>query len=233
MNSHRFDVRAETIDAQLTRLVAHGAHGQPCASALLRPRIGLAMPRYWYHVGQVVHAAPALNLFRAQRTLLLGNDLTGMAELLDFQDLGAGDGDLRPAWTRIARAALALVAADPMRWGGGVLVELQGERDATGASPFWQGLTRHFYRGDAQDTAARVGPDWRSHLAALLPRQPVYVSFLPEAAQRAIGAHGPAAQTLHAALRDAGLQWRHHVTIDDGAVVLEWSDGAATEPSPP
>lgn len=204
--------------------MAHRHDGAAIASAVLQARIGLALPRFWYHVGQVVHAAQELKLFRAQRTLLLGNDLTGLAELRDFvaaDAAGATPAELRAAWTLLVRRALQHIHQQPGHWGAGLLVELPGLRDDSGRSPFWQGLTRHFYRGDAHDAAARLGPDWRTHLAALLPRQLVYASFLPEAAQRAIGAHEASADVLQAALQAAGLRWRGHIRIDDGGAVLE------------
>ncbi len=221
MNRSAFHIGQQPLDAGGLRLRAHDAAGQALAAATLRARVGLQLPRHWYHVGQVVHAAPELQLFRAQRTLLLGNDLTGSAELCDFEPLGAGASTA--AWAALAEHAVALVMAAPAQWGPRLIAELPGRLDAAGQSPFWQGLTRHFYRGDRADTAARLGPDWRTHLAALLPRQLVYASFLPEAAQAAIGAHAEAAQASHEGLHAAGLRWQGHIRIDDGGPVLEIS----------
>ncbi len=190
--------------------------------AALWPRIGNPVPRHWYHVGVAVHAAPELRLFHAQRTLLLGSNRSGWAELRGFEgDIAAPAS--RAGWQALARAALQRVGADAATWGPGLIAELPGPRDAAGQAPFWQGLVRHFYRGDAQEAAARLGPDWRSHVAALLPRQPLYAAFLSEAAQQAIGGHAAAAQALRDGLHDAGLRWRELVTLDEGAAVLEWS----------
>lgn len=221
MTHPAFQLHTQALDEHGLRLVVQGHDGVAIASAVLHARIGLELPRFWYHVGQVVHAAQELKLFRAQRTLLLGNDLTGLAELGDFVAADATPAELRTAWTLLAQGALHHIRQQPGHWGAGLIVELPGLRDDSGRSPFWQGLTRHFYRGDAHDAAARLGPDWRTHLAALLPRQLVYASFLPEAAQRAIGAHEASAETLHAALQAAGLRWRGHIRIDDGGAVLE------------
>lgn len=207
-------IRQRLLADHQLELAAHDEQGHALARAQLHGRIGLSTPRHWYHVGQVVHAAPELGLFRAQRTLLLGSDLTGQAELCAFQ---GGDGPrLTEAWGVLARAAMQAAQADPARWGDGLFAELPGAGPA-----FWAGLTRHFFRGDPQEAAARLGPAWRCHVAALLPRQPVYVSFLPADAQAAIGGHAEAAQALHDGLHAAGLRWRKHVTIDDGAAVLE------------
>lgn len=192
--------------------------GAIVASARLVPRIGLAQPRCWYHVGLAVHAAPELQLHRQQRTLLLGNDLTGSAELGALALAPGADAAALIALVELARHTRR---SDPARWGERLIAELPGVRDPEGQSPFWQGLTRHFYRGDAQEARARLGAEWRSHLAALLPRQLIYASFLSPAAQAAIGGHAAGASGLRAALEAAGLRYREQITIDDGAAVLE------------
>jgi arginine N-succinyltransferase len=184
----------------------------------LRAGIGLAQPRWWYHVGCAVHAAAELNLFHRQPTLLLGNDLTGAAELCDIE---VTDNNPVVLDALIAHAQ-ALAHAEPQRWGTRLIAELPGVRDAAGRSPFWQGLGRHFHSGDAQAEAARFGIEaWRAHVAALLPRQLVYTSFLARDAQDAIGVADASAQAQRAALERAGLRFAGHVRIDDGGPVVE------------
>lgn len=197
--------------------------GRVLARLRVQHGIGRELPRFWYHVGRVVHAAASLGLFREQHTLLLGNDLTGASELTDIE----GD--------RAAPAALtALLAAVRQRHADRhLIVELPGLRDSADQSPFWSGLGRHFYAGDPRDAAERFGPAWRSHVAALLPRQLVYTSFLPEAAQAAIGATPPQAAAMRAALEAAGFRWQQHVAIDDGGAVLEWLPLPAAGEAPP
>lgn len=200
-------------------LTVQHASGPPLASAHLHARIGLTQPRYWYHVGLVVHAAATLDLLRPQRTLLLGNDLTGAAELCDITWRDAG------ALPALIDAAQALISADTPRYGSRLIVELPGLHDASGTLPFWQGLGRHFFAGDLVQTAARAGPEWRCHLATLLPRHLIYASFLPDAANAAIGACAADAEPLRDALLARGQQWRQHIGIVDGGAVMEWTAG--------
>jgi arginine N-succinyltransferase len=208
---------AEGATAQECRLLAEQG-GRVRGQLRLRAGIGLAQPRWWYHVGCVVHAAAELNLFHRQPTLLLGNDLTGAAELCDIE---VTDNNSDVLGALIAHAH-ALVSAEPQRWGTRLIAELPGVRDAAGRSPFWQGLGRHFHSGDAQAEAARFGAEaWRAHVAALLPRQLIYTSFLARDAQDAIGVADASAQGLRAALERAGLRFVGHVRIDDGGPVLE------------
>lgn len=187
------------------------------AALTLVPQLGLQTPRYHFHVGRVVHAARELGLFRVQTTLLLGNDLTGESEL-------AGVTPALPpeALARLVAAAQQRAAAEPAAFGAWLIVELPGWRDDAGHSPFWQALGGRFYRGDPLEAEQRLGADWRSHLAALLPRQSVYLSFLGEAAERRLGAVLPAAQPALEVLTAAGFERAAQVRIDDGGPVLAW-----------
>lgn len=255
--------------ADTQRWVAVDAQGDLIATLALQAHMGLKQPRAWYHVGLAVHAAAELQMYKQQRTLLLGNNLTGYAELCDIlwrppagqhdevldrsardrtardrsaldqaapeqaaPDQAAPDGATfdcaaPPPAALVAIALLvqqaqAAVQGDRQRWGLGLIMELPGEVDDAAQSPFWQGLTQHFYRGDRAQAQARCGQDWRQHLAALLPRQGVYASFLSDAAQAAIGQQHRAWTPVRQALQTLGCVWRGHITIDEGAAVLEW-----------
>jgi arginine/ornithine N-succinyltransferase beta subunit len=78
-----------------------------------------------------------------------------------------------------------------------------------------------FYSGDPDAAQARFGEAWRSHLAALLPRQTLYLSFLSEAAQAALGQVGAPGLAAAQALRACGLVFSQHVRIDDGGPLME------------
>lgn len=209
--------------------------GEALAAVRLRQAIGLDRPRHWYHVGCVVHAAAQLNLFQRRDILLLGNDHTGASELADLCCDAAGLGESQQALLLrlLLRAALLVAASRRRAFTTRLIAELPGQRNDSGASPFWQGLGRHFYGGDPALAEARFGAAWRSHLAPLLPRQPVYTAFLPADAQAAIGQVAPAARVLAEVLWQAGLRYGHHITIDDGGPVFEGViDALAGAPGP-
>jgi arginine N-succinyltransferase len=208
---------AEQADAEVPR------PGRLLATLRLRPAIGLDLPRAWYHVGCTVHAARDLALFHRQRTLLLGNDHTGASEIAD---LAGAHGDLpladqAQALRLLLQATLLLVARRRAWYAASLIVELPGPGEGAGTAPFWHGLGRHFYSGDPAAARTLHGPGWVSHLAALLPRQPVYTSFLPPAAQAAIAQVAPGARAQRELLEEAGLRYSRHVTIVDGGPVLE------------
>jgi arginine N-succinyltransferase len=196
---------------------------QPRATLRLVPAIGLVLPRVSWHVGCTVHAARELGLFHRQRTLLLGNDHTGATELADiaWDPADAAPGQVASTLQLLLAAALLHLAASRSAYAARLVAELPGVRDSAGQSPFWQGLGRHFYAADPRAAARQHGPDWRSLVAALLPRQVVYASFLTAAAQAAIAQVAPACRVLREALEDAGLRYGHHINVEDGGPVLE------------
>lgn len=207
-------------------LVEQAAGRRPLACLRLRAGIGLQTPRHWYHVGCVVHAAKPLNLFHRQTTLLLGSDHAGASELADlcWAHTGLSLAQQAAALRLLLRAALLQLAQQRHAHGDSLIIELPGQRDSEGRSPFWQGLGRHFYAGEMSDDgaglAARHGPDWRALVAVLLPRQPVYASFLPAATQAAIGQVHASAQLLPELLASEGLAYDHHIGIIDGGPVF-------------
>lgn len=193
------------------------------ADLQLVPRLGLTLPRYHFHVGRVVHAAQELGLFRVQTTLLLGNDHTGQSELTGLRCApGLAAAAQTAALQRLIEAACGLMREHPQDFGDTLVAELPGWRDAAGASPFWQALGARFYAGDPAEAQARLGDGWRSHLAALLPRQTIYLSFLGTAAEASLARADDGALPALAALRAAGFQPPAHVRIDDGGPVLAW-----------
>lgn len=208
------------------RVEGAAADGPPLAEALLVAAIGLEVPRFWFHVGCTVHASATLGLFQRHRTLLLGNDHSGASELV----LRAASGtDGAGAALQLAlQGALLLLAQRRSRYAERLVAELPGPRVAGGHSPFWAGLVRHFYAGEPAACAQRLGENWRSGVAALLPRQPVYTAFLGAEVQAAIAQVPASVLPLRELLEHAGLHYTHHIAIDDGGPVLE----AATDTLP-
>jgi|GEM_PF-715763 len=222
------DATDGNTDEQLMIALSLDSLGQEAAllgCIRIRRDIGLAQPRYWYHLGTVVHAAPDLGLFHRQRTLLIGNDHTGATEL---SDLAVDNRYLDPQKCTalihcLVRAAVQLLLqpADAAASITRVIAALPGLRDADGASPFWQGLGRHFYGGDVAEAAQRFGSAWITHAAALLPRHPLVASLLQADAQAAIGCISQDAGALRDALTEAGFRAGQHLSLFDAGPIFE------------
>lgn len=207
-------------------LVEDLRNGRLVASLRLCRAIGLQLPRYAYHVGCTVQAARELQLFHRQRTLYLGNDHTGASELCDIAVEAPPSGplalaDQAAALSLAVQAALLHVAEERTAYAAQLIVALPGVRDGAGQSPFWAGLGRHFYAGDPAQALRDHGLAWKSHVAALMPRHPLYCSFLHESAQAAIAQADPGSQLLRQVLEHEGLRYGHHIDIADGGPILE------------
>lgn len=185
----------------------------------LAGRTGLELPRASFRTGTVVHASSELKMFHRAPTLLLCNDLTGCAEL--GLPLMAADDEAPPLLRLLVDAALLYVADHADRFAPVLVCELPGIGGPHGASPFWQGLGRHFHAGALpQDSAFFPAPE-RSHIARLLPKHPLYSALLGPDAQACIGRHAASAQALAERLHAQGL--RHHGQVNpfDAGPVLQ------------
>jgi arginine N-succinyltransferase len=209
----------DSPDETLLLALPLGADNQPQelrGCIRITRQVGLTQPRYWYHLGCVVHAATELGLFRRERRLLLGNDFTGATELSDI----AGDAATLPL---LLRAALLLLLRDQSTAAPAprVIAQLPGPRDSSGAAPFWLGLGRHFCPLEVASLQARGGNQWLTQVAALLPRHPLVVSLLHADAQRAVGEVDTGASALHEGLLTLGLRQGEHVSVYDAGPVME------------
>ena len=209
--------------ADVVWLVEDQPGGRVLASARLSAALGLDAPRYFYHVGCVVHAARELRLFQRQRTLFLSNDYTGASELCDValetQDISLPE--QARALNLLLQALLLWIAEHRASYARSLVLALPGVRDATTGSPFWQGLGRHFYPGDPAAALHAEGRAWKGQVAALMPRHPLYTSFLPAGAQTAIAQPHPLTRPLVEVLEHEGFRYGHHVDVVDAGPVLE------------
>jgi len=200
-------------------LVEDRPDGRLLASARLVAAAGLDEPLASYHVGCVVHAARELQLFHRLRTLYLSHDHTGASALTDVAV--APEADATAVLPLLARAVLLWIAEHRERYAPRLIAPLPGVSDATGTSPFWRGLGQHFLAADPAQALATHGRGWKAHASALMPRHPLYASFLPAAAQAAIGQAHPVAASLFQVLRDEGLRYENHIDFVDGGPILE------------
>lgn len=181
--------------------------------------VGRTVPRYWYYVGEVAYRSDEPMLARNDRVLLLGNDFTGAHELRGIRLADPSDASLLDA---LLIGTLALMPPDAAAPGHAVpvILELPGCGRAERA-PFWKGIGRHFYPRSFPDLSGDARLEWQSHLASLLPRQPLVVSLLDPDTQKAIGACAEDAVDLRDAAVRCGFRQSRQVRICDGGPVFE------------
>src|SRR6266542_309191 len=188
---------AERIDRSLASFAGQSARADECYVFVLvdstddrvvgicaiEAAVGLAEPWYNYHVGTLVHASRALDVYTVAPTLFLANDHTGSSELCSlFLDQAFRRGHNGPL---LAKSRFLFVAEFPERFAPKLIAEMRGRLDAQGRSPFWEGLGRHFFSMEYSTADYLTGIGQKSFIAELMPRHPVYVNLLPEASRSA------------------------------------------------
>jgi len=152
-------------------------------------------------------------------TLFLENDHTGHTELcslfLDQAFRHAKNGPL------LAKSRLLFIAEFADRFAPKVIAELRGKLDAEGKSPFWEGLGRHFFAMEYKTADYLTGIGQKSFVAELMPRHPVYVNLLPEAARSVIGEVHADTQPARAMLEQEGFRYEGYIDIFDAGPTVE------------
>ncbi len=187
--------------------------------AAIEAAVGLSEPWYNYHVGTIVHASRALDVYTVAPTLFLANDHTGHTELCSlFLDESYRHGKNGPL---LAKSRFLFIAEFAERFAPKVIAELRGKLDADGKSPFWEGLGRHFFAMDYSTADRLTGIGQKAFVAELMPRHPVYVNLLPETARAAIGEVHDDTRPARAMLEQEGFHYEGYVDIFDAGPTVE------------
>ncbi len=208
--------RAETC---YVFVLVDSADARVVGIAAIEAAVGLTEPWYNYHVGTIVHASRALDVYTVAPTLFLANDHTGHTELCSlFLDSAFRHGKNGPL---LAKSRLLFIAEFAERFAPKVIAELRGKLDAGGKSPFWEGLGRHFFAMEYTTADYLTGIGQKAFVAELMPRHPVYANLLPESARAVIGAVHDDTQPARALLEQEGFRYEGYVDIFDAGPTLE------------
>ncbi len=185
----------------------------------LATAVGLRQPWYSYRVGLVVHASQELGLFTQTQTLFLSNDHTGHSELcslfLDADYRRDRNGQL------LSKSRLLFLAQHQSRFSKKIIAELRGVSDGAGKSPFWESLGRHFFSMDFSEADYLTGIGKKSFVAELMPKHPLYSSFLTPEAQAVIGKTHPHTLPAMRMLESEGFRYEGYVDIFDAGPTVE------------
>ena len=119
----------------------------------------------------------------------------------------------------VARSRYLFIAAHRERFSDRIVADIRG-RNVDGHSPFWDAIGRPFF-GTEFDEADRYNAiHGNQFIADLMPRYPVYVAMLPEAAAAVIGQAHDASLPAQRMLEAEGFLWEGYVDIFDGGPTL-------------
>ncbi|MEO8383738.1 MAG: arginine N-succinyltransferase [Betaproteobacteria bacterium] len=185
----------------------------------LATAVGLRQPWYSYRVGLVVHASQELGLFTQTPTLFLSNDHTGHTELcslfLDAAYRRDRNGQL------LSKSRLMFLGQHRDRFSKKIIAELRGVSDEAGKSPFWESLGRHFFSMEFSQADYLTGIGKKSFVAELMPKHPLYSSFLTPDAQAVIGKPHPHTVPAMRMLESEGFRYEGYVDIFDAGPTVE------------
>ncbi len=180
--------------------------------------VGLDAPWYHYHLGTIVHASHQLGIYNEFRTLYLCNDYTGSSELCslflrpDFR--GRGGGSL------LSRSRFLFIAQHRKRFSDRIIAEMRGFTDQDDSNPFWEGLGQHFFSMHYREADFLTGSGNKVVIAELMPKHPIYIHLLPEAAQAIIGEVHPNTRPACQLLKAEGFRFEDYVDIFDAGPTL-------------
>lgn len=180
--------------------------------------VGLKWPFYSYRIGALTqHSEELGRTFRAD-ILNLSTDLEGASEVGGlFLHPGERAGGLG---LLIARSRYLFIRNHRQRFADRTLAELRGVIDEAGGSPFWDGVAGRFFGMNFQDADEFNAKFGNQFIADLMPKHPVYIAMLSEAAKAVIGVPHPSGRAAMRMLEEEGFAWENYIDIFDGGPTM-------------
>ena len=177
-------------------------------------QVGVVQPFYSYHMSTMTQSSPELGKTFRNQMLSLTTDLEGSSEV--------GGLFLHPAcraggWgALLARSRYLFIRQHRSRFGDRTLAELRGVMDEAGNSPFWDALAGRFFDMSFPDADQFNAMHGTKFIADLMPRTPIYVALLAEAAKPVMGQPHPSGRAALRMLEDEGFVFDRYIDIFDG-----------------
>jgi arginine N-succinyltransferase len=177
-------------------------------------QVGVVQPFYSYHVSTLTQTCPELGkTFRNQR-LSLTTDLEGSSEvggLFLHPEMRAG------GWgALLARSRYLFMKQHRGRFGDRTLAELRGVMDEAGQAPFWDALAGKFFGMTFPEADEFNAVHGTQFIADLMPRSPIYVALLTDAAKAVMGQPHPTGKAALRMLEHEGFRFDRYIDIFDG-----------------
>jgi arginine N-succinyltransferase len=195
------------------------ANGRLAGVCAIKAAVGLTEPFYNYRIGTLVHSSRELNVFTRMDTLYLSNDLTGSSELCSLFLMPEYRQGHNGKW--LSKSRFLFIAQFQQLFTEKIIAEMRGYQLDDGTSPFYEGLGRHFFKMDFDHVDGLTAVGKKSFIAELMPRQPLYVAYLPDDAQQVIGQVHNSTLPARKLLEQEGMHYEGYVDIFDAGPVLQ------------
>ena len=180
--------------------------------------VGQSTPFYSYRLSTLTQQSRELDRTIRAELLSLTTDLEGCSEVGGlFLHPSARAGGLGAL---LARSRYLFIRAHRARFADWLLAELRGLIDDAGDSAFWDGLAGRFFDMAFAEADQFNATNGHQFIADLMPKHPVYVALLPEAARHAIGRPHPSGRPAMRMLEAEGFAYEEYVDIFDGGPTM-------------
>lgn len=193
--------------------------GEIVGTTGIEAAVGTSTPLYHFQQNTVIHHSAELNVFNQLKTLTLCNDYTGASEICTLF--------LRESYRRnhagrfLSKVRFLFMAEHPQRFSDRVIAEMRGAADGNGQPPFWHWLQQLFLTIDFPTADHLIGVGKKAFIAELMPRHPIYVGLLPQAAQDVIGQVHQNTKPALKMLENEGFMHRGYIDLFDAGPTVE------------
>ncbi len=150
----------------------------------IEAKTGGYLPFYAYEIKHETHECEQLQVHKNIPILCVHSEHNGPSEIcslfLSPKNRQRGNGRL------LSLSRFLFMAEFKNRFEEQVIAEMRGKLDIDGHSPFWEAIAKHFIDMPLEQADFLSVRDKR-FIGDLMPKHPIYVPLLPEAAQEVIG----------------------------------------------
>jgi arginine N-succinyltransferase len=205
-------------DDQFVLIMENVDTGEVRGTCQLMSMVGQQWPFYSYRLNTLTQHSQELDRTVRAELLSLVTDLEGSSEVGGlFLHPAARAGGLG---LLLARSRYLFVAMHRSRFADRILAELRGVIDDRGGSPFWDGVAGRFFGMNFQEADYFNAINGNQFIADLMPKHPVYVAMLDEAARKVIGVPHPTGRAAMKMLEDEGFRFEGYLDIFDGGPTM-------------
>ena len=192
--------------------------GQVRGTCQVFTAVGQDWPFYSYRITTLTQHSRELERTVTAEMLSLTNDLGGCSEVGGlFLHPGERAGGLG---LLLARSRYLFIASHRHRFGDRILAELRGIIDERGGSPFWDAIGGKFFGMSFQEADEFNAIHGNQFIADLMPKHPVYIAMLDEAAKKVIGLPHPSGRAAMRMLENEAFSYQGYVDIFDGGPTM-------------
>jgi arginine N-succinyltransferase len=201
-------------DERFTMVLEHKDSGAIRGTCQLFTKVGQVWPFYSYRLSAWTQHSEELDKTIRTEILSLNTDLEGSSEVgglfLHPNERAGGLGLL------LARSRYLFIAMHRSRFANNVLAELRGVIDDAGESAFWNNIGGKFFHMSFAEADMFNALKGNQFIADLMPKHPIYVDMLDEAARKVIGRPNVSGRAAMRMLENEGFAYEGYVDIFDG-----------------